>query len=770
MFGVLVLCFVSGIVLLQLQSELPPNALLIGLAVSIAGALVCRRVACTAVAAFAAGFLYAALRAHLAGAGLPWPAGIEGADLDVEGVVVSLPETDPGRVRFDFEIQRVAGPPAEAGFGGRIRLGWYETSAEPLVGEHWRLRVRLKRPRGFMNPGGFDYEGWLFRQGIRATGYVRPCACNARLAGPDAVFAPDIWRQRIRDGLTGRFTDTSALGLVSALSIGDRSRIPARLWRALRRTGTSHLVAISGLHIGLIAGLAFAVGQGIWRRLGSLPLRLPAPFAGALAGMVCALLYAALAGFSVPTQRASVMVAVGLGALLLRRRTRPFRVLMVALLGVVLVDPFSVLSAGLWLSFGAVGLLIYTLGSRVGEGPAWHRWGRAQLYIAVGLAPLAVGWFQQASLISPAVNLVAVPWFTLMLVPLALCCALCVLAGAGALLTPLLALTELLARVTINGLDWASSTPLAAVQAGAVPLWTLVSAGLGALVLLIPAGIPGRWLGIVFFLPLLGVRPPQLPFGAYELTLLDVGQGLAAVMRTRGHTLVYDTGPAFSETFDAGAAALVPYLREVGVRHVDLLVLSHGANDHAGGARSLREALPVYRALSGEPAAVASVAAAPCLAGQAWRWDGVTFEMLSPPDGSHWRDNNASCVLRIGNDTAAALLTGDIEKEAERSLIARASAKLDVDLVQVPHHGSHTSSTPGFIEHTRPTYALVSAGYHNRFGFPRPDVAERWRAAGAALLNTVDSGAIRVLVPAGGGALSVDRYRASARRYWRQKD
>ncbi len=768
MLAIVAVCFASGVALLQFQPVLPPSAMVGALAAPLLLVLVCRKPPCAGAAALAAGFLYALLRAYLAGAASPWPAQIDGQDLLVEGVVASLPDVTQQRTRLDLRIERIGEPFADVDLTGRVRLSWYRAPRSPRAGERWQLRVRLKRPHGLMSPGGLDYEGWLFRQGIGATGYVRNCDCNRRLADARSLFAPDVWRQRVRDGLARRLPAGPALGLISALSIGDRSRIPRPLWRVLQRTGTSHLVAISGLHVGLVAGLALFLVRALWCRLGSLALRLPAPAAGALAAIAWALVYAALAGFSVPTQRALVMVTVGLGALLLRRRTQPFRALSTALLAVVLLDPFCVLAAGFWLSFGAVGLLVYTLAYRTIPSPAWLRWSRVQLYIAVGLAPLVIGWFQQASLVSPLVNLVAVPWLTLVLVPLSLVCALLLLAGAGALAAPLLAVAQILAQATADALAWVSAVPLAAVQVGGAPVWVLLAATCGALVLLVPAGLPSRWLGVVFFLPLAGFRPAQLPAGAYELTLLDVGQGLATVVRTRSHTLVYDTGPAYSASFDAGSAVLVPYLRRLGVGHVDVLVLSHAANDHAGGALSLRQAFPVYRLLSGEPAAITWAAAEPCLSGQRWRWDGVAFEMLSPPPDSGWRDNNASCVLRVANPGAVALLTGDIEKEAERSLIDRVGAKLNVDLVQVPHHGSHTSSTAAFVERTSPAYALVSSGYHNRFGFPRPEVTERWRASGARVLDTVDSGAIRFLVPAGAGALIPDRYRISARRYWHQ--
>jgi competence protein ComEC len=737
--------FVAGAALLCTRPEIPSAALLLGCAaLGLLPLARCRRRLCLAVAALAIGFVYAALRAQIAGLPDGLPEALQGRDLMAEGRVVALPVEDPVRARFELKLERLIHDGAEVPFQGRLRLSWYGAPRTPVPGERWRLQVRLKRPHGFSNPGGSDYEGWLFRAGIRATGYVRACDCNRRLAETTGWLTPDRWRYAIREDLRRLLPDPGARGLVAALAIGDRSGFPAGLWEALRRTGTSHLVAISGLHVGLVSGLAYLIGSWLWRRLGRLALYVPAPSAGALAGLAAALLYAALAGFAIPTQRALIMVGVALGAVLLRRRIRPAALLATALVLVVVRDPFSVLSAGFWLSFAAVAVLVYTMGFRAAQPPAWRQWGRMQWVLALGLAPLAIGWFQQASLVAPAANLLAVPWFSLVLVPLVLLSVL--LAWAVPALAPApMVLLDLLARATVAALEWAGSGALAAVHTETVAPWILATAGLGAVVIMAPAGVPGRWLGLLLCLPLLIHEPDPVPHGAYELTLLDVGQGLAVVVRTRGHTLVYDTGPRYSERFDTGRAVVVPFLRSAGRRRVDLLVVSHGANDHAGGLRSVLEAVQVERVIGGEPDALGTVGAQRCVAGQAWQWDGVDFEVLWPPAGSPWRDNNASCVLRVAGEGGTALLTGDLEAEGERRLVRSRRADLRADLVQVPHHGSLTSSTPVLVEAAKARYALVASGYRNRFGFPRPEVATRWTEAGARLLDTARTGAISVL-------------------------
>ncbi|MGD8310026.1 MAG: DNA internalization-related competence protein ComEC/Rec2, partial [Chromatiales bacterium] len=552
-----VIAFVLGVALLCARPELPGGVVVAGGCALAFLPLLCRRMPCRVAAALAAGFLYATVRAHLGGASDGLPTALEGRDLMAEGVVASLPAVDPSRTRFDLQVRVLEAGQESIPYPGRLRLSWYGAPRTPLPGERWRLQVRLKRPHGFSNPGGLDYEGWLFRKGVRATGYVRPCECNRRLGGGGGGLDPDRWRYRIRERLARMLSDDRARALVSALAIGDRSGFTPELWEVLRRTGTSHLVAISGLHVGLVSGLAYLLAAWMWRHLGRLSLRAPASSAGALAGIGAAVVYAALAGFSVPTQRALVMVGIAFGAVLLRRRVRPFRLLMTALLLVTLHDPFSVLSAGFWLSFGAVALLVYALAFRTRQPALWRRWGRMQWVLALGLAPLVIGWFQQASLVAPVANLLAVPWFSLVLVPATLLSVLLALVSPGLAAVPM-GVLEHLAGATVAALSWAGSGELAAVQTAAVAPWALASAGLGAAVLLAPAGLPGRWLGLVLCLPLLTHRPDSIPRGAYELTLLDVGQGLAAVVRTRSHTLVYDTGPRYSERFDTGSAVVVP--------------------------------------------------------------------------------------------------------------------------------------------------------------------------------------------------------------------
>jgi competence protein ComEC len=713
----------------------------------------------------------------------------------VEGRILGLPQPMGRGVRFDFEVAGTL--EAAVAVPRKLRLSWYDPpAAPPRAGEAWRLRVSLRGPRGLSNPGGLDYEQWLFEQGIGALGYVRNSASNLRLAdGGERFWSAAVWRRELHGRLAAVLAGSEVAGLMEALTLGVDDSISPRQWEVLRRTGTVHLIAISGSHIGLIAALAFAAAQWLCTCLGL--ARWPPPAVAAFAAFAAAGFYSALAGFSIPTQRALIMVGVAMGAVVLRRNFSPLRVLATALLAVVLYDPMAVLAPGCWLSFGAVALIAYATAARVGSPqsassasvdlPRARRSSRLRRlaaplrwlgglirkasvllkinwFTAFGLAPLLFLFFKQVSLVSPLANLLAVPVLGAVLMPLCL---------AGALLLPvapetgaaLLKLGEWLLMGFWPVLKGLSAWPWAQWTRADPPLWTFPPALLGALLLLAPHGIPARWLGVVLLLPALAARVERPLPGAFRLALLDVGQGLATVVETRHRVLVFDTGARLGPDFDMGSAVVEPYLRQRGVRAIDLLVVSHGDNDHSGGARSLFELLPVAAVYTSAPERLAGLPVAPCYEGQHWRWDGVDFDMLGPL-GADGKENDRSCVLRVRGARGSALLTGDIERAAENRLAERYGAGLGSDILVVPHHGSDTSSTMRFLEAVRPRYALIPAGHLNRFGFPRPAVLARYAAIGAATLNTAEAGAIEILV---GEPTPPRLHRPEYRRYWREK-
>ena len=691
------------------------------------------------------------------------PAAVEGRDLVLEGVVEGLPRRMERGSRFRFRVERASFRGRTVAVPRRVLLrAYHEWKPAWRPGDRWRLTARLKRPRGFQNPGGLDYEAYLFRQGLRARGYVRRWPPPEYL-GPARGHAVDRLRQklgaRVRQHLGGR----PLAGLLTALATGDRQGIVLDQWRLLQATGTSHLMAISGLHIGLVAGLTFLLASRLWALPGTPVLRWPAPVAGAVAAMAAAAGYAALAGFAIPTQRALIMLAVVMAAVLARRRLLASNVLALALLAVLLHDPLAVMDAGFWLSFGAVALIGFVLLGRSGEG-RWRRFGRVQWGLSLGLFPLLLFFFQQASLVAPLANLVMVPVFALFVVPATLLGALALL-----ILPPAVAVLPLQAALGAlealwPWLEWIGRQDLSLWRGATPPWWALLCAAAGTLLLLAPRGWPGRWPGVIWLLPLFLWRPPAPAQGELWFTLLDVGQGLAAVVRTAGHTLVYDTGPRFSPRFDTGRSVLVPYLRTRGVERIDTLIVSHGDNDHMGGAASLRALLPVGRVLSSVPARLKG--ARPCRAGERWRWDGVEFEILNPdPAGPSWLNgNNRSCVLQIRSAYGRVLLPGDIEAETELRLVREQGAGLASELLVVPHHGSRTSSTDRFLDRVDPRLAFLPVGYRNRYRHPHPTVRARYARRGVKLYSSPAHGALEVrMTPQG---IAVQAYRQHRRRYW----
>jgi len=684
---------------------------------------------------------------------------LEGQDLVLVGTLAGLPQPRGSGARFVFDVQGAEQRSPE--LSGRVRLTWYHDAPKLTAGERWRLRVRLKAPHGFANPGGFDYEGWLFRQGILATGYVREDEANRRLE--PAGWGVDPLRQEIRRRLQAALDDSSASGLIQALVLGDRTGIEREQWEVLTRTGTNHLVAISGLHVGILAGLAFFLVRWVWRRSTRLVHWLAAERAAALVAMAAAGGYAALAGFSISTQRALIMLAVVFGAVVLRRTLRPVTGLLAALTLVLLLDPMAALSYGFWLSFTAVAVLLYGMGRRAGAGGVVWRWGRAQWLVALGLLPLLLLLFGRASAVAPLVNLVAVPLFGTLLLPWVLLSAL--LAVGLEINWPLRVAAWMLEQ-GMDGLAWLASHPRAAWTLPEQPLWVWLAAFAGVALLLAPRGLPGRWAGIVLLLPLFLLRPTPPEPGAFRFTLLDVGQGLAAVVRTRHHLLLFDTGPQFPSGFNTGSAVIRPYLQARGVGRIDRLIVSHGDKDHAGGLAGLAGRVPTGDILSGEPQELEAVSAELCRSGMEWQWDGVHFRILHPEPPLPASGNDRSCVLRVENGSGSVLLTGDAGLEVERRLAAELGDELRSTLLVAGHHGSDTSTSAVFLQTVKPRYVLFSAGYRNRYRFPRPEVRERVERAGCAALDTIRSGAIEMLFPQEGEPTRPRSYRREQGRYW----
>ncbi|MEE9142311.1 MAG: DNA internalization-related competence protein ComEC/Rec2 [Gammaproteobacteria bacterium] len=674
---------------------------------------------------------------------------LEAVDITTDGVIASIPELRSTHTRFLFQ-------PDDPRLPNRIRLNWY--SAPRLhAAQRWRLTVRLKRPHGMLNPGGFDYERWLFLRGIGATGYVRPAPSNEVLASRPYSHLLLRVRARISKKLEETLGSRPALGIVEALAIGERSRISSSQWDLFARTGTGHLIAISGLHVGIVAGFLFFVVRGVWVRLPPLSIAVSPPVAAAVIAMLGALAYAALAGFSLPTRRAVVMLAVVLGAVAARRELAAGQGLALALLLVLLTEPLAPLSAGFWLSFGAVAAILLGSASRHTRS-AIGSFCRAQYSVFVGLAPVLFIAFSRISLIAPFTNSFMIPLFALCLVPIVLLGTMLALAVplAGHIV---LTFAAWLLELVLPLVDWLGSLSIAQWSPSRRPLWTLLVAIPGLLLCFTPRGFAARILAPFFFLPVCFWRPSGPAVGTFDFVLLDVGQGLAAIVETRNHLLVYDAG-AKQGRLDAGSAVIEPYLKHGGHKRIDRVVISHGDADHAGGLATLQRKFEILDLSSGTPETVDG--ARRCRAGEFWVWDGVSFEILHP-DSRVWRGNNASCVLRVSTPGGVLLLSGDIEKAAERRLADHASIAADV--VVVPHHGSATSSSQRFVAASAPVHVLFAAGYRNRWQFPRESVARRWSDNGAKLHDTACGGALSVHFDSEGVG-PVQSWRQNALRYW----
>lgn len=710
------------------------------------------------------GFGLAGLHANHA-LSLQLPADWEKREVAIEGRVVELPAHESRRTAFAFRVSDDARQPAPLR-GRLLQLSWYDdfdgtsTGRERLhAGQHWRLTARVRAPRGLRNPGGFDGEKHAMARRLTANGYVRDPGAAELLSPASGLQA---WREAMSERIASS-VPTEASRFVRALAVGDTRGLDDADWQVLRANGLTHLVAISGFHVGLVAGFFALVAAGLWWLWPAVGRRFPRPLAAALAAFAGAILYAAVAGFALPTVRTVLMIAAVAGLRLSRRNASTFDGLALAAMAILLIDPLAVLGAGFWLSFLGVAWLLWCLPG-AGRRPVRDLLS-AQGVASLGLLPLSVVLFGQASLVGPLANLLAVPWWSLVVVPLALLgtAAESLHAGLGEWPWRLAAwcfeqswqLFEMLAASDF-ALWW-----LAEPRWFALPL-----ALLGAFWLLLPRGLPGRWLALLLWLPLLWPSD-NLPLpGDAELRLLDVGQGLSVLVRTSGHTLLYDMGPAMPQGFDAGERVVLPALHALGVRGLDIAVVSHGDIDHAGGFEAVRRGMPVADAYAPEGAPVG--AARPCVAGQEWEWDGVHFRFLHPPPYFPYLGNEASCVLRIDTDHGSALLTGDIGEVIERDLLRRGAldpdASIRADVVAISHHGSASGSDPGFVAATGARLALVSTGHGNRFGHPRAEVMERWHGAGADSRDTARGGAITVRLLSGGPL--VETRRQTHRRLW----
>mgnify|MGYP001034634635 FL=1 len=732
------------------------------------------------------------LRATVFVAGVLPPA-LEGRDVLVTGIVSRMPQRHPAGLRLRLVVESAALDGKVVQLPGLLDVGWYggqladapedgtPQAAAPdtlRAGERWRMRLRLKAPHGLRNPGGFDYELWLWEQGVQALGTVRTGRYDPvpQRLGQTWQFPVEQLRQRVRDAVWQRLgTDpgaapAGAAGVVAALLVGDQQAIERADWDVFRATGVAHLMSISGLHITMFSWLAVVLVGWAWRRSQRLCQWMPAPVAAGLGGLALATLYAVFSGWGVPAQRTVLMLAVVLLLRLGGRRWPWPLVWLLAGAAVVAVDPWALLQAGFWLSFVAVGVLYAggpgTAPQVQGLQPGQRALGlwREQWLVTCALTPLVLVLFGQVSVVGLLANLLAIPWVTMVVTPLIM---------LGMAVPPAWDLAAWALYGLMRVLQWLAAWPFATVSAPSAPWWAAAAGVMGGVLLVLRLPWPVRWMGLPLVLPVLLWQVPRPPAGEFELLAADIGQGSAVLVRTASHALLYDTGPQYSVESDAGHRVLVPLLRSLGER-LDTVVLSHRDLDHTGGARAVLDMQAQATLRSSLEPAHALLQQRPgirCEAGQRWQWDGVDFEVIHPQLDDYVaaaaKNTNAlSCVLRISSAKGThALLAGDIEVAQEARLVATGAA-LRADWLLVPHHGSKTSSSDAFLAAVRPGMALVQAGYRNRFGHPAASVMQRYGHHGIRVVDSVHCGAAvwRSDQPA-----TVDCERERSSRYWQHR-
>ncbi len=736
---IVALAFLCGILLLQ-QFSFLPNKYWVSILLSstILIFYFCKKRSAIIIA-FILGFAWALWFAHMQSSWL-LPKHLEGKLSAVTGMISSIPDVSNHRTSFLFKLESFNQQKAH----GLARLSWNDENLHLRVGDTWLLPVKLKRIHGTMNPGGFDIEAWSLQQGIRANGYV----VTSNMLKPinlhqwHALYITDSIRQFFRDKIAEHLPLSKTSPWITALAIGERKGIDASSWQVLRNTGTNHLMAIAGLHIGFMSAMIYGLVSFIWRRIKFLVCRFPAQHAASLAALFMALIYSAMAGFSIPTQRACFMFSIFLLIVLLRRNVKAWHAWSLALIVVLLWNPLSVLTESFWLSFGSVALIIYGMKGRLAPSGLWWKYGRIQWVIAVGLIPLSIWLFKQCSIVSFIANSIAIPWIGFLIVPLTLlgCLVLlfspymgglCLL-GADKLLQLLWIILTYLSNLSWS--SWYQTIPNP---------WILIAACVGIIIVLVPMGFPGRWFGLCWLMPLCFYQYEKPNTGEVWFTLLDVGQGLSAVVQTQNHVLVFDAGPKFGDNFDMGESVVLPFLRTQGIRKVDVLVVSHADNDHRGGANAILQQMPVSEIKTSVPQFFSGFNTSYCLRGETWRWDDVEFSFIYPTKEYLGLGNDSSCVLKVTSQNHSVLLTGDVEKIAENYLVTLHPKELSSDIIVAPHHGSKTSGLDQFIQNVNPKIVLFPIGYLNCYHFPHPSVLQKYVSINAMTYNTAETGAMQ---------------------------
>ncbi|MBP6309158.1 MAG: DNA internalization-related competence protein ComEC/Rec2 [Arenimonas sp.] len=722
---ILLFAFGLGVAGLQVCPQLPdPTFSLFLLIFAVLAGYKCPRLA--VFAAFFVGFAYCSVCAHFA---LANRLSIErSGDTGIAVVeIIDLPKYDVDQWQFQALIIESKSFPELT--NRKIKLSWYRTKQKIAPGDIWRFQVKLRIPNGVQNPGGFDSEQRALQQDWVAQGYVKN---QAEFLG--FHYSIDRFRNQLSNQIA-RSLPAEKARFVQALGLGDTRYITDADWEVLRRTGITHLIAISGFHVGIVALFAIFCGQVIYRLLPKLGLFLPWPLASAWISIGASFAYTALAGFAIPTLRTTLMIVAFMAAKLLYRNISTIHAVALSLLAILLMDPFSILSPGFWLSFSGVLFLVAFMPVANSEGKL-KSFMRAQWLVSLGLLPLSIGFFQQTTLIGPLVNLIAIPWISLVVVPLSLLGLL--FAGIPSIATILWQCAYWCMQLLWSVLEMMQNMHWASMLIAQPSIWLVALALIGACLCLLPRSFPAKFLGLFLMLPLLFPKLNVIPYQTVRISVIDVGQGLSVLVLTQNHQLLYDTGAGNAHGFSRGKSTLVPALNALQIRYLDKVIISHGDNDHAGGLQGLKEAIKIGRIEASQMAL--KTPAFECQQGQSWQWDGVKFTYLWPNHIIADKKNDRSCVLRIEANGRSVLLTGDISKNSELSLVEQYGVTLQSEIIVVPHHGSKTSSSIEFLQAVKPKIAIVSSGFQNQFKHPNKSVVGRYNDSGAQLVNTVETG------------------------------
>ena len=659
----------------------------------------------------------------------------------IEGEISSIPQKKYRGLSFVFHVNQINHQAINTDFS----IAWYQRAPQLQVGQHWQFIVKLKPPIGSQNPGGFDYADFLIHQGISATGYVvtRDQQQNQLLSQKKLCLISHL-REKIQQQIASVISNTTIAAFISALCVGLRDGLTQSDWQVFQKTGTNHLVAIAGLHIGFVVAAIYFITNKIARLFPPLLLHIPANRIAEITALCVAILYSAFSGFAIPAQRASIMLFIlMMGNIFFQNGSMWYRWFF-AMMIVLIINPYDCCEAGFWLSFMSVGLLIWVMGDRLQSPSHLISLGKMQMTMVIGLMPLMFWFFQQISILSFIANAIAIPWVGFVILPFALSAsAMCVFHFSwasqklfwlsGKCLYPLWKILVFLSRISFS--SWHH----------AFPTVTIVLMGMiSVIILLAPRGFPAKWMGCFGFLPLFFYHLETPAVGDFKSTVIDVGQGLSVLIQTHDHVMLYDTGAHFPGGFDFGDSVVTPYLREQGISTINRLEISHGDNDHSGGADAIVKNFYVKQIVTSAPKLVKHFHASYCDSTQQWTWDGVHFTTLSPEPNMLYEDNNSSCVIKVTGKYGQLLLTGDIQRETESQLVEQYSNQLRSTILIVPHHGSRTSSSESFISAVSPQYAVISAGKYNRYHLPVASVVDRYQNHHIVLYDTADTGAVSI--------------------------